>query len=114
MYPLFFKLGDLSLIILPDTQAHLNGHAVITHTYSLFDYRHEDNASLMEERKSKLHLINNHDPDYYGLITFELPDKLFNYTAGGIRSLESDRVEQIIEFLSDIRNNPNLWKNSQL
>jgi hypothetical protein len=108
---LFLKLDNLSLVIIPDTQAHLNGHAVITYTYSLFTDNGENNPALMQSRESKLHLDCSKDPDYYGTITFELPDKLFNYTPGRLKKLDNDQVEQAIEFLSDVRNNPNLWKN---
>ena len=100
-------------MILPDTQAHLNGHAVITYTYNLFLDDSEENAALMENRQSKLHLESIDDPNYFGLITFELPDKLFNYTSGIVNKLSGAEIEQVIEFLTDIRNNPNLWTTSE-
>jgi hypothetical protein len=49
------------------------------------------------------------DPNYY-YITFEMPDKLFTFTADGILELDTDEVEQIIEFLSDVRTNPELGR----
>jgi hypothetical protein len=111
MAPLFCTIGSLALAIIPDTQAHLNGHVIITHTYSIFLKSKNNNAQLMRSRESVLHLEINPDPDYFGYITFEMPDKLFSYTADGARELVSDEVEQLIEFLSDYRNNPGLWKN---
>jgi hypothetical protein len=28
--------GNLKVMVIPDTQAHLDGHTIITHTYSVF------------------------------------------------------------------------------
>ena len=111
MNPLNFKLPDLPLVIIPDTQAHLDGHPVITRTYSLFLDLSTNNPLVMERRKSELHLDRINDADYYGLITFELPDKLFSYTSGPVNELNTDQVEQVIEFLSHYRSHSGLWEN---
>jgi len=114
MIPLYCQMGNLSLIILPDTLAHLNGHAVITHTYSIFRDRGDNGPEKERNRESMLHLGEIKDPDYYGFITFELPDKLFVYTADGSQELSTEQVERLIEFLSDFRSNPGLWENRDL
>lgn len=57
-----------------------------------------------------LHLEMNNDPNYFGYITFEMPDKLFVYIAEGSRGLIKEQVKMIIEFFSDYRTNPALWK----
>lgn len=114
MIPLYYNLRQLRLIIIPDTQAHLNGHTIITHTYSIFLDNGENGLALMRSRESVLHLEFNPDPDYFGYITFEMPDKLFVYTADGNRELSTEQVEMVIEFLSDYRTNPALWKNWSL
>lgn len=37
MKALYFTVAqDLQLMVIPDTQAHLNGHTIITRTYSIF------------------------------------------------------------------------------
>ena len=111
MKPLYTQLHkQLHLMIIPDTQAHLNGHTIITHTYSIFKDMGTGNPLLARSKESTLHLEKIDDPDYYGFITFEMPDKLFTYTAEGALELESDEVVQVIEYLSDIRTNPELWK----
>lgn len=95
---------------IPDTQAHINVHAIITRTYSIFaDLGVKSEASAIESRKQVLHLEKIDDLNYYGFITFESPDKLFTYTADGNLELSKEEVEQVIEFLSHYRNNPDLW-----
>ncbi|TSJ38919.1 hypothetical protein FO440_20700 [Mucilaginibacter corticis] len=112
MVPLFFKLhNELSLMIIPDTAVHLDGHTIITHTYSVFKDTGSGNPFVARSKESTLHLEIINDPSYYGYITFEMPDKLFTYTADGTLELTRDEVEQTIELLSHIRTNPALWSN---
>jgi hypothetical protein len=111
MQPLFFTVGtDLPLMIIPDSQAHVDGHPVLTYTYSV--YKNEKtytNASLVNIEK-ELHLTKHTNPDYMGYITFEQPGKLFTYTADGKQDLESEEVQEIIEMISHYRDNPQLWQ----
>jgi len=110
MVPLYFKLpGGLLLMIIPDTAAHLNGHAVITHTYSIFKDTGSGTPFVARSKESTLHLESINDPNYYGYITFEMPEKLFTYTADGLADLKAEEVEQVIELLSHVRTNPALW-----
>jgi len=112
MVPLYFKLHhDMSLMIIPDTAAHLDGHPIITHTYSVFKDTGLGNSLAAQSKESTLHLEKITDPNYFGYITFEMPDKLFSYTADGTLELTRDEVEEIIEFLSHVRTNPSLWTN---
>jgi hypothetical protein len=111
MTPLFFTLGNrLHLMIIPDTEAHLDGHTIITHTYSIFKDVAGGNPIQSKSKENFLHLDRINDPDYYGYITFEKPGKLFNYTHNGERNLSGDEVEEVIEQLSHIRDNPSSWK----
>ncbi|MBE9663163.1 hypothetical protein [Mucilaginibacter myungsuensis] len=112
MTTLFFQLQrQLSLMIVPDTLAHLNGHTIITHTYSIYKDTGMGDPLLSRSKESTLHLEKIDDPNYFGFITFEMPDKLFSYTADGALELEAGEAQEIIEFLSDVRTNPSLWKN---
>ena len=97
-------------MIIPDTQAHLDGHTIITHTYSVFKDMGTGNPLFARSKENTLHLEEIKDPNYFGYITFEMPDKLFSYTADGSLELNTDEVEQVIEFLSDVRSNPELWR----
>jgi hypothetical protein len=110
MKPLYIKLENLlELMIIPDTQAHLNGHTIITHTYSIFTNTGTGNPLVARSKESTLHLEHIADPEYYGFITFEKPGSLFTYTADGQKELTSAEVTEIIENLSHIRDNPTLW-----
>ena len=49
MKPIFITVGSaLPLMILPDTEAHLDGHPVITYTYSL--YRNKDEFKIPADK----------------------------------------------------------------
>ena len=108
MKPIYFTLGDdLQLMIIPDTQAHVDGHPVITYTYSIF--RNKEDPFYAEMKESRLHLSKNNDPDYFGFITFEQPDKIFSYTADGFNTLTREEIEVLIEKISEYRNAPQKW-----
>lgn len=36
METLYFNIDPLKLMVIPGTQTHLDGHAIIKHTYSVF------------------------------------------------------------------------------
>lgn len=111
MKPIFLTINNkLKLIIIPDTQAHLDGHAVLTYTYSIFLNTGLKEPQLSRSKESSLHLEKNTDPDYYGYITFEKPGQLFSYTADGQRNLNTQEVNELIEKLSHVRDNPDLWE----
>ena len=95
-------------MVIPDTQAHLDGHTIITHTYSIFRDIGAGNPLIARSEESTLHLERINDPEYYGFITFELPGSIFSYTADGQLELTSEETTELIEHLSDIRDNPSL------
>jgi len=108
MKPIYFTIGKkLPLMIIPDSQAHLNGHTILTYTYSIFKNPAGKNEYLNKE--STLHTEKKHDPNYMGYITFEQPGKLFTYTADGSENLTSDEVEETIEYISHYRDTPKMW-----
>ncbi len=97
-------------MVIPDTQAHLDGPTILTYTYSVFlDIGHTD-PMLSRSKESTLDPEKNKDPDYYGYITFEKPCQLFTYTADGQRELNTEEVNELIGHLSDVRDNPASWK----
>jgi hypothetical protein len=111
MKPLFFTLDKtLPLMVIPDTEAHLDGHAILTYTYSIFRDRDNGNPLQSLSKESNLHLKHTNDPDYYGYITFENPGQLFTYTSGVHNELTSEQVMELIEEISEVRNNPSLWR----
>jgi hypothetical protein len=97
-------------MIIPDTLAHLDGYPVITHIYSIFKDTATGNPILARGKESSLHLEKIDGPNYLGHITFELPEKIFNYEPGKGR-LQSGEVEQVIEFLMYHRDHPAEWGN---
>ncbi|MEB0261790.1 hypothetical protein [Mucilaginibacter sp. 10I4] len=81
MVPLFFSLGNLlQLMVIRDSEAHLDGQSILTKTFSIFG-----DMALRDPRQSKskegtLHLERINDPEYYGFLTFQEPGKGFTYT----------------------------------
>jgi hypothetical protein len=96
-------------MVIPDTQAHLNGHAVITYTHSVFADNQDGRPYPEISKEAGLHLKENPDPGYYGFITFENPGSMFSYTADGLRELTAEEVNELIEHLSHERDNGG-WK----
>ncbi len=113
MKPFYLQLSSgLHLEIIPNIKVHLDGHTVITRTYSI--YRADnDNAILDDSRHAAdASSAKENDPDYCGYITFEKPGKLFTYTADGTFELDTEDISETIEQLSYIRDNPALWDES--
>lgn len=111
MKPIYFELSnELHLMIIPDTQAHLDGHLVITYNYNIFRYNGQSPELITN--KSPLFKDLNNNPDYYGYITFEEPGKLFTYTSNDSLELTPDEVTELIELLSHMRDTPRLWDQS--
>ena len=102
MAPLFFTLGNrLPLMIIPDTQAHLNGQTLVIHTYSIFLDVNKGDPRQSEGKEYFLHLDRIKDPNYYGVITFEESGMLSMYKGNGNKELSSDELEELIERLND-------------
>jgi hypothetical protein len=109
MKPLFFTLkSHRHLMAIPDTEAHLNGHPVISYTYSLFIDRAKGDVKQSFSKEDILHMDKITDPDYLGFVAFEQPANVFSYTAGE-HTLSVTEVEEVIEYLTFIRGNPDLW-----
>lgn len=109
MTPIFLTVGNnLPVMIIPNTKVHFDGHAVLTHTYSIFF----DNSKI-----DPTHVYNkaapSNDLNYYGYIKFEDPERLFSYTPEGRKQLTRDELEEIIERLKHYRNNPALWNQAK-
>jgi hypothetical protein len=112
MNPIFFTIDDnLPIMVIPNVKIHLDGHAVLTHTYSIFYNRDKDDPARVINQGN---IIQDKldDPDYYGCITFEDPDRLFSFTPEGQKTLTRTELEEIIENIKHYRDNPNLWKNN--
>jgi hypothetical protein len=109
MTPIFFTIGDEKPVkVIPNIQAHADGHPVLTYTYNIYSDSGMDEFED-EQQESELLLEKKLDPSYMGYITFEDPGKMFTYTADGYEELTSNEVEEIIENISHYRDHPGLW-----
>lgn len=109
MKPFFITIAkNLALIITPDSDAHADGHPVLTYTYGIY---RRDTSTLGElNHPDKLLQVNRKDnPDYLGYITFEQPGKIFSYIADGEDELSPDEVLEVIEEINHFRDTPQMW-----
>jgi hypothetical protein len=109
MTPMFFTIGNNRTVkVIPNIQARVNGHPILTYTYNI--YRSNSFDDIEEQRQeSELLLEKKTDPNYLGYITFEEPGKIFTYIADGFGELTINEVEEIIEFISHYRDHPGMW-----
>ncbi|RYU90051.1 hypothetical protein EWM62_10950 [Mucilaginibacter terrigena] len=109
MIPIFFTVGNERPVkVIPNTQAQVDGHQVLTYTYNIYN---DGGFDIDEENRqeSELLLEKKVDPNYLGYITFEDPGKMFTYTADGRDELTTHEVEEIIENISHYRDHPGMW-----
>ncbi len=98
MKPIFLSLGNrLRLMIITDSEAHLNGHNVLTKTYSIFLDMASGDPRQSKSKEGSLHLNRIKDPEYYGYLTQTKPGTSLIYTADGRKQLSDDELEQLIE-----------------
>ncbi|MDB5130253.1 MAG: hypothetical protein JWR02_2 [Mucilaginibacter sp.] len=110
MQPIYLKADEnLPLMIIPESDAHMDGHPVLTYSYCIFKDHSTDGNHYSLDKDQLLSPERKKDPNYLGTITFEQPGKLFNYTADGEHSLGSDEIHHIIEEITHYRENPGLW-----
>lgn len=98
-------------MVIPDTAAHLDGHTIITHTYSIFFDTGLGNPLIARSKENTLHLELINDPSYLGYITLELPAGKVLYTADGAEELTLNEATEAIQYIMDVRRNPALWNN---
>ncbi|MBS1502056.1 MAG: hypothetical protein JST32_08350 [Bacteroidetes bacterium] len=110
MQPIFTTVNDdMDIVIIPDLSANLDGHPVLTHTYSIYRDPFHGSGKYIQKGERKLNPDRKNDPDYCGFITFEHPDKLFSYTPDGPITLSTDAVQELIEVITHYRDTPDLW-----
>jgi hypothetical protein len=96
-------------MIIPNTEAHLDGHSIITRRYHIF--KHTLDADNVQPRESILKVDNSANPNYMGCLVFDIPGKVYNYEPDGNIRLTTDEIEEVIEHLNHFRDNPSLWPN---
>ena len=111
MKPIFFKVGDeLSVMVIPNTDGHVDGHPVLTYTYNVYRDQGFEDAAMIIQKEKELLLDKKTSTNYMGFITFEDPGRLFTYTADGMEELSSEEVQEVIENISHYRDHPGMWQ----
>ncbi|WPU92669.1 hypothetical protein SNE25_25430 [Mucilaginibacter sabulilitoris] len=110
MKPIFYTLNsNLPIMIIPDSQAHFDGHGILTYTYSIYIDKQNNDPIQEISKETQLHLTKINDPDYLGYITFEQPGRVYNYTGNGKSRLSIFEIQETVEFLNALRNTPLQW-----
>ena len=108
MHPIYYTIGlELPLMIIPNTEASLDGHAIITRTYHI--YKHIPDPGFVQAHENILGVNKNDDPHYMGYLSFDVPGKLYTYIADGNIDLDGEQIQEIIEHLNHYRDNPKFW-----
>jgi hypothetical protein len=109
MTSILFTVGNhKSVKVIPNVQAQVDGHPVLTYTYNIYRNNNFDDSEE-QRQESELLLERKTDPNYFGYITFEDPGRIFTYTADGHGELTQGEIEEIIENISHYRDHPGMW-----
>jgi hypothetical protein len=109
MNPIFLTIrGELALRIIPDSIAHVDGHPILTRSYSIYNDTGKSNA-IQFKKEEKLHLEKKDDPDYRGEIIFEKPGRFYRYVAEDEQRLDIFEIQELVEKLSEYRDDPSNW-----
>ena len=112
--PAIFYLNinkSLHLKVVPETRVYMDGHPILTYSYSLYrDVDEEDVKALFNQDDQKKQSNKN----YLGYITFEIPGKVFHYISDGQRDLDPEEVEQIVEKITHYRERPDFWNKANV
>lgn len=101
MKPIYISLNTRrKLMVIPDTDAHLNSHPVLSYSYSIYKDGIEHDQLRLEKKQN---------PYYLGEIIFKGPDHLVEYQQEGNERLDETEVQQLIKEINHYRDNPNLW-----
>jgi hypothetical protein len=106
----YFNIGSsLQLMVVPETRVYMDGHPILTHSYSLYKDVSTNNPEDVFSQDDQKKQAN---PNYLGYITFEIPGRVFNYVPDGLQALSREEVEQAVEQISHYRDNPDIWKHA--
>jgi uncharacterized protein YcgL (UPF0745 family) len=100
----------LALKVVPETRVYMDGHPILTYSYSLYRDDQDDIDTLFTQDEQK----KQSDPNYLGYVTFEIPGWVFHYVSDGKESLNAEDVEQVVEQITYFRDRPDLWNKVHL
>ena len=111
MQPLYFKIdNNLPLMIVPQSDAHVDGHPVLTYSYLIFRDENVEDHHYTVDTDKLLTPDRKNNPNYMGTLNFVQPGKIFSYEADGNHALEQRDIEEVIEMITHYRENSALWQ----
>ena len=111
MKPFYFKIEqNVQVMVIPDAAAHVDGHPVLTYSYTLYEVpsgsphpgsAYADALLTPDKRKNR---------NYFGTLVFDQTNGIYEYVCDGINELSGDQVQEIIQRITHYRENPTLWR----
>lgn len=108
--PFFFQVNKYPLMVIPDVQFHLDGTASLTFIYNIYLDCGMGNPGQRIKKDLALKSDKQSDPDYFGYVVFHKNETIFTYVPDGENRLREPEVEQLIDMVSQVRNQPDLWQ----
>jgi hypothetical protein len=110
MQPIYLKINNnLPLMVIPDSDAHMDGHPILTYSYAVYKDPQAGKEHRFTNTDALLAPDKTNDPNYVGTLSFEQPGRMFSFAADGQEQLPEGAIQEIIEQLTHYRENPNLW-----
>jgi len=107
----FFNINKtMQIMVIPDAYAHMDGHPVLTYSYTLYKSNPDLSNAQIVDTDALLMPDKRKHPDYLGTIVFDQSKKSLTYSNDGLNNLSSSEVYEIINRISHYRENPNLWR----
>jgi hypothetical protein len=110
MKPIYFEVDpNLPLMIVPESDGHMDGHPVLTYSYAIYRDTQAGQTDRFTNTDALLTPDKKKDPNYLGTLIFEQPGRMFSYEADGAQELPAGAIEEVIEQITHYRENPALW-----
>ena len=108
MKPIFVTVNNiLEIMVVPDSEVHLDGHPIITYSYNL--YLMSRNASNDKcNLEDQAELARPSKTNYMGVI-FSNATGVYTYDTNGPLELSEKELNEVIQKIDDYRNSPSLW-----
>jgi len=100
----------MPVIVIPDADAHVDGHPVLTYSYTLYKSDQGMEVIFTLDTDALIAPAKRKHPDYLGTIYYEELKSEYTYSADGLNELGHHEVAEIIKLIVYYRNNPAIWR----
>lgn len=97
----------MQLMIIPDSEVHLDGHPVLTYSYNIY-LMNRNAADIGGRVQHGGELTDPSKTNYMGIIISKSPGE-YSYDATGPLELSGQELDEVIKHIDSYRNMPSLW-----